>query len=315
VKILRRWRLAPQTFRALARDCGLEASHGTGTGSALRLPSRVEHMTTSETSLTPALRRAARVTPLLSASEEQRLARAARDGDQRALDKLLRAHFRLVLSIAQERGRRGAALEDCIGEGLVGLTEAARRFDPERGLRFAPYAALWIRAYVRRFSLQSRRVVRMPQTRGARTVLAHLGTTRARLERETGRRATRAEVAIALNVPERDVEDVETSLRGHDVPHGVEVNGHVLDLPSLAPSPEDVVAETLERQAGVDRIQRALRHLSDRDRLILQRRSLSEDSKTLVEIGRELGISNERVRQLEARAKATLRCQLLADVA
>jgi RNA polymerase sigma-32 factor len=99
------------------------------------------------------------------------------------------------------------------------------------------------------------------------------------------------------------------------VPYGVEINGRTLDVASSAPSPEEAVSEAMDRQAAAARVRGALRHLSDRERLILQRRSLSEDTKSLVEVGRELGISNERVRQLEARAKDTLRCQLLEDVA
>jgi RNA polymerase sigma-32 factor len=261
------------------------------------------------------VRRAPRQTPRLSAHQDQSLARAARDGDGRALDTLLRAHFRLVLSIAQERARRGGPLDDLVGEGMVGLAEAARRFDPERGVRFASYAALWIRAYVRRFSLLNRHAVRPPQTRSGRTVLAHLATTRARLQQAAGRRTTRAEIASALGVSEHDVAEVETALESRDVPYGVEINGRTLDVASSAPSPEEAVSEAMDRQAAAARVRGALRHLSDRERLILQRRSLSEDTKSLVEVGRELGISNERVRQLEARAKDTLRCQLLEDVA
>lgn len=272
-------------------------------------------MTTTETSLTPALRRATRATPLLSLSEEQRLARAARDGDRHALDGLLRAHFRLVFSIAQERARRGGALDDLIGEGMVGLAEAARRYDPERGVRFASYAALWIRAYVRRFSLMNRHAVRPPQTRKARTVLAHLGTTRARLQQAAGRRATRAEVASALGVSEHDVGEVETALEGRDVPFGVEIHGRTLELASNGPSPEEAVAEAMDQQAAAARVHSALRHLNDRERLILQRRSLGEDTQSLADVARELGISHERVRQIEAKARDTLRCRLLQDVA
>ena len=113
-------------------------------------------------------------TALLSAEEETALARAAVAGSQPAFDRLLAAHVRLVLSIAHSLRKYGLPMEDLVGEGLVGLVEAARRFDPERGVRLGTYAAKAIRASMRRYTLAHRRIVRLPSTRDGRKLLANL---------------------------------------------------------------------------------------------------------------------------------------------
>jgi RNA polymerase sigma-32 factor len=272
-------------------------------------------MTPSETALIPSLHRATRATPLLSLVEEQRLARAARGGDAQALENLLRPHFRLVLAIAHEHSRRCAGLEDLIGEGMLGLLEAAQRFDPERDVRFAAYAAFWIRAYVRRYTLRYRRAVRLPSTRNARIVLAHLHAVQAKLERESGEAPTHQQVAGALGVSEQDVIEMDTALRSRDVPCGVEVNGATFELSSDDPSPEQALLRRREVRAAEARVKRALGQLDSRERHILQRRQLTDDVVTLREIGQELGISHERVRQIEVMATNKLRQELVHGLA
>lgn len=269
-------------------------------------------MTTSETSLTPALRSATRATPLLSAPDEQRLARAARDGDTNALDTLLRSHFRLVFAIAREHSRGRGRFEDLVGEGMLGLTQAARRFDPERGVRFAVYAALWIRAYVRAYTLRDRGVVRMPSTRNSRTVLAHLREAQTKLRRNTWEEPTSAELARELGVSESDVDEVVGSLNARSIPLGAELHGRAFELASSDPSPEELVCEADDQRQQAASIARALNDLTPRERHVLERRGLSDTRLSLVEVGRELGLSNERVRQIEACAKDKLRRHMQA---
>src|SRR5262245_31781874 len=156
---------------------------------------------------------AARSTPALSADEELGLARRALAGDRGAFDRLLRSHFRLVLAIASRFRVFGGAHEELVGEGLVGLVEAGRRFDPERGVRFAVYAAQWIQAYIRRYTLTAQRLVRLPSTRQGRMLLAHLRQTERRLSAELGRAATHEELARALGVTVADVEEIVNALR------------------------------------------------------------------------------------------------------
>ena len=121
-----------------------------------------------------ALMAAARRAPLLTMEEETQLARRAAAGCERSFEKLLRCHLRLVLTLARDFRAYGLPLQDLVSEGLLGLVEAARRFDPDRGVRLAAYAAWWIRAFIRRYTIFNRRIVRTPSTRHGRRLLASL---------------------------------------------------------------------------------------------------------------------------------------------
>src|SRR5690349_139593 len=117
------------------------------------------------------LLRANAVTEPLTAEQEAQLVRRAQQGDARAAHRLVTTHLRFVFSIADQFVRYGQPFEELVSEGLLGFAEAVRRFDPERGPRLAGYAALWIRALLRRYTLQNRRIVRPPSSRNARKVI------------------------------------------------------------------------------------------------------------------------------------------------
>jgi RNA polymerase sigma-32 factor len=258
------------------------------------------------------LRRAAMVAPMLDADTEAEHIRRIQDQDDaRALEALLASHMRLVVSVAARFSRTGVSLAELVAEGNLGLVEAARRFDREKGTRFSTYAAWWVRARVSRFAMGNRRIVAAPSTRNARRLLSGLRTAERTLIQATGERPTREEIAAATGTTADDVALVETALSARDVPVGPSDDGSSIELGSELPSPEAAIAEDEESRLRSDRIARALALLDVREREVVQRRILEDEEETLASIGRVLGLSRERVRQIEARAKRKLRAALL----
>ena len=254
-----------------------------------------------------ALLRAARSAPILSADEELRLARQARAGSGASFERLLKAHLRLVLTVARDFGSYGLPLDELVSEGLLGLVEAARRFDPERGVRLAAYAAWWIRAYIRRYTIFNRRIVRTPSSRHGRKLLANLRRTQRDLAQTSGERPDASTVAEVLGVGVRDVEEMESALSGRDLPCGFDPDGHGFEIASQAPSPETLVADAEDRERSRGALRDAMRGLPERERCILEQRYLNEETGSLASIGRSLGLSRERVRQLEHEAQVKVR--------
>jgi RNA polymerase sigma-32 factor len=258
---------------------------------------------------TGTIERAAQAAPLLSAAEEFRLARRARQGDAAAFDQLVRAHLRLVLATAFHFRSYGTPLDDLLAEGVLGLVKAARGYDPDRGVRFATYANFWIRAYLRRCTMENRRIVRGPSTRAARKLQAGMRKTERRLEAGGGR-ADRDAVARELGVSAFDVDEVRAALSGRDVPYDVELNGRRFELASSAPSPEALAEDREQERVYGELLESALARLKPRARRILELRCLGADASTLGDLSEELGISRERVRQIEAQAKAQVRAAI-----
>ena len=254
--------------------------------------------------------RAARTADMLDADEERREARRALAGDARAVDRLVRAHLRLVLAMAWEFRSYGMAAEDLVAEGLLGLVKAVRGFDPDRGVRLASYAAYWIRAYMRRCSIENRRIVRPPASRAGRKVLAGLRRTERRLEQDAGVRPDVETLAQALGVGVADVEEMRAALGAKDVPLDAEVDGRRHDVACNAPSPESLVIEREQRHAHEQLVQQALEQMPSRTRRIVEQRCLRDGATSLSELSDEFGISRERVRQIEADAKSRMRALL-----
>lgn len=253
------------------------------------------------------LTRAAKRAPMLEAEEEHQLALAARDGSDAAFERLLASHLRLVLTIARDFRAYGLPVEELVAEGLLGLVEAARRFDPERGVRLAAYAAWWIRAYMRRHTIANRRIVKAPSSRHGRKLLANMRRTQRELAQATGEQPDAQAVSEALGVGVRDVEEMEAALSGRDVPCGLDAEGRGLEVPAEEPTPEAIVAEAEEREHYAKALRMGLNALSARERHILEQRYLVEEKTSLASIGRGMGLSRERVRQLEHQAQAKMR--------
>ena len=272
--------------------------------------------------LAPFLKMADRY-PMLSAEEEKRLALAwQNDGDETALDKLIGSHLRLVIRIARDNGGYGLPIEDLIGEGNVGLLQAAERFDPERGVRFATYAAWWVRAMIREYALYSRSLVKMGTTAAQKKLFFNLSRLKTEfkiygngeLEPSVVRR-----ISERLGVSEADVIQMNNRLSLADWSLNASVNdeagGEFQDLlVDDRPDPEDRVVEADQTAKRRALLGEAMAGLSDRERHILRERKLSDDPRTLEQLSEQYGISRERVRQIEARAIERLREKMVAAV-
>lgn len=248
----------------------------------------------------------------LSAVEERTLARRWRAcEDPEALARLVEAHLGLVIRIAMEFRHSGPAMEDLIQEGNLGLTIAARRFDPNRATRLATYATYWIRACMLEHVVRSHGPVRIGTTRSQRKIFFGLGRARRKLERD-GSAADCQSLATELGVLEEDVESMTPRLTGRDIsldaPRGFDDRRSFgVTLADEGPTPEDVVAGHQEDGLHRGALVEGLKVLDPRERAIIRARHLRQRPATLAALGKKFGISRERVRQLELRAKAKLR--------
>lgn len=267
--------------------------------------------------------RSAMRAPLLNADHERHLAERWRDGgDERALHELTTAYMRLVVAMASRFRHYGLPLSDLVQEGNVGLMQAAMRFEPEREVRFSTYASWWIRSAMQDFVLRNWSIVRTGTTSAQKALFFNLRRLRARIG-DVGDSVMSAEatskVATALRVPERDVEAMAARLSAPDrslnAPLTDEGDGEWQDLladDGIGPEAEAMVAH--DSVARAELVQDAMRDLSDRERLIITERKLEDDAVTLEALGERLGISKERVRQIEGNALEKLRRALIARV-
>jgi RNA polymerase sigma-32 factor len=261
--------------------------------------------------------------PLLSRDDEFDLATRWRDaGDERALHELIRAYTRLVVAIAARFRFYGLPMGDLVQEGNVGLMQAAARFDPDRDVRFSTYATWWIKSAIQDFILRNWSIVRTGTTAAQKSLFFNMRRLRSRIEEQTGRplgQEGREKIAAELNVALGDVEAMEQRLGGNDqslnTPIGDESGTEPMNLlVDLGPSPEQVVIGTKDAQARSRWLAAALSELSERERTIINQRRLTENGVTLEELGRMLGVSKERVRQLECRALTKLKTLMLSHV-
>ena len=208
-------------------------------------------------------------------------------------------------------------MADLVSEALLAVVTAARRFDPDRGARLAPYAAYWIKSRLRRFTLATRRLVAPPSTRKTRLVVANLARAKRELTQALGAVPDREALAEYLGVSAQEVAEVEAALYTRDaaVSGGRRFEHGSVELSSPEPSPESIVAQA-ERQRELHALlERGLRMLGSRERAIVEARHLQTEPPTLDHIGHRLHVSRERVRQLEARGYRKLRAAVLDSVA
>lgn len=254
-------------------------------------------------------------TSMLEREEERELLMRARRGDQRARDRIVMSHMRLVLAAAKRRARGSVALDDLVQEGVLGLLEAIERFDVARDVRFSTYASYWVRERVSAHASSCRRVVAAPSTRAARTVLRRYRRTSKDLEAGLGRAPSRVEIAEALGVAEHEVATCETVMFQGDRAVGTDDGtGVFLEPVSETKGPEDAVAEAEDAAVRHRRVLAALSRLSGREREVIERRFLvdDEDEESLVDVGTRLGVSRERARQIQEAARGKLRLALCA---
>lgn len=253
--------------------------------------------------------------------ERELLVRFKDDGDPEAAERLVGSHLRLVIRIARGYSGYGLPLADLVAEGYLGLMQALDRFDPERGVRLATYAAWWIRAQVQEYVLRSQSLVKMGTTAPQKKLFYNLRRTKAELG-ELGEGdlppAAVAEISRRLDVPEADVVDMNRRMMASDASlnavYGVESGDEWLDrLVDDGPDPEAIVAERDELTKRRRLLARGFDRLNPRERDIVRERCLREEPLTLEVLSQRYGVSRERVRQIEARALEKLHAAMVSQ--
>ena len=264
----------------------------------------------SEGSLSSYLQ-AIRKFPMLEPEEEFMLAKAWREHtDSEAAHKLVTSHLRLVAKIAMGYRGYGLPLSELISEGNVGMMQAVKRFDPDRGFRLATYAMWWIRASIQEYILHSWSLVKMGTTAAQKKLFFNLRKIKGQIHAiEEGdlKPENVAEIAKRLNVPETEVINMNRRLAAADhslnAPMRIDGDGEWMDwLEDDTPNQETALGESEELEGRKALLQQAMENLNERERHILTERRLKEEPSTLEELSQAYDISRERVRQIEVRA-------------
>ncbi|MBT1157706.1 RNA polymerase factor sigma-32 [Aminobacter anthyllidis] len=265
--------------------------------------------------------RAASRAPYLERGEELELAiRWKERRDQDALNRIATAHMRLVIAMAVKFRRYGLPMGDLIQEGHVGLLEAAARFDPQREVRFSTYATWWIRASMQDYILRNWSIVRGGTSSAQKSLFFNLRRMRARLAQGSGplgNSSAYQEISVALGVSEADVAMMDMRLSVPDSSLNAPLSddgdaGERMDLlVSDDPWPDELVGEAIDIERRSGWLHDALGVLNARELQIIEERRLTEEGATLEELGTSLGISKERVRQIETRAMEKLKSALV----
>jgi RNA polymerase sigma-32 factor len=261
---------------------------------------------------------------LLDAETELRLAYAWRDQrDEAALHRLITAYMRLAISMASKFRHYGAPMNDLIQEAGLGLMKAADKFDPDRGVRFSTYAVWWIKASIQDYVMRNWSMVRTGSTSSQKSLFFNLRRVQAQLQREAREMGEeldghqlRERIAQRIGVPLADVEMMEGRMSGSDLSLNAQ-QSHDEDGREWIDTIEDEGEQAVDRvEAQRDRtvlrgwLARAMGALSERERYIVIERKLRDEPRTLESLGEELGLSKERIRQIEAAAFGKMRRNL-----
>lgn len=278
----------------------------------------------SEDSRDRILPRQAMRAELLDAETELKLAYAWRDHhDEAALHRLVNAYMRLAISMAAKFRRYGAPMNDLIQEAGLGLMKAADKFDPDRGVRFSTYAVWWIKASIQDYVMRNWSMVRTGSTSSQKSLFFNLRRVQASLEREAEAQGEvldshqlRERIAHEVGVPLADVEMMEGRLSGADLSlnatQSQEDEGRewIDTIEDDGVQAAEIVAEAHDAEQLRRWLGAALDRLTPRERYIVSERKLRDEPRTLESLGAELGLSKERIRQLEAAAFAKMRRNL-----
>lgn len=245
---------------------------------------------------------------LITPEEEVELAQRIKEGDQRALDRLVKANLRFVVSVAKQYQNQGLSLQDLINEGNLGLIKAAQRFDETRGFKFISYAVWWIRQSILQAVAEQARIIRLPLNQvGA---VSKLKKTAAMLEQEYQRKPSTAELAKELDIPEAKVQSLMgMNMRqiSTDAPLDDEDEGSFLDV--YVDQDSAATDEAVENESDHNAIKHALSMLSDKERQVINMYYGIGTAReySLDEIALTMGISRERTRQIRDRVLKRLK--------
>jgi RNA polymerase primary sigma factor len=244
----------------------------------------------------------------LSGDEEKDLARRIRNGDQEALQRLVEANLRFVVSYCKRYRGLGLSFLDLIHEGSLGLMEAAKRFDPDRNVKFISYAVWWVRQAIFHALSEQHRIFRLPQKLSGQ--VSKVGSARDKLSNELDRAPTTAELAKRTDLSEHEVENA-LKVAGDDLSLSTAVGEDgTLELgDTIEQDTVPSVERQLIRSSFEEQIRSLVAELDEKERQVISMRFGldGEDPRTLQEIGEALGLSRERIRQIESKAKEKLR--------
>lgn len=253
-------------------------------------------------------------TALLTAQEEKDLSKAISNGDTAARDRMVRANLRLVVNIARGYTGKGLPLPDLIEEGNLGLLRAVEGFDPEMGTRFSTYASYWIKQSIKRALVNSAKTIRIPAYMVE--LLTKWRRANARLQDELGRTPTAEEIARELDLPRKKLKIVKKAIQLYNATPQSAQDDSGWSLGDIVPDdrskgPEDELVEN----DNLKHVYRMLEEMDEREATILRMRFGLADGepKTLKEIGEALGLTRERVRQIEGEALTRLNRGLIGD--
>ncbi len=242
-------------------------------------------------------------TPLTREAERE-LARQWREGDRRAGEKLIEACLPFVIAVALDYRRWGIPLEDIIQQGNLGLLRAASKFDLDKECRLATYAVYWIRAEIREYVVRGYRVVRLGTTKAERRALRAYRTTRESDPEKLAKVSGLSVERVTMLLPLLAARETSLDAQNGDMPPTMD------RVASPAPSPEDEASSHERQTQAHDAVEAAIDTLNERERLIVRERLMKDDPVTLQQLGERLGVSKERVRQIEERVCSKLRERL-----